>query len=59
MTPFMTHEEFDSPGCTLAEMKTPFLFKAFSDLGSLSFDVIVIRSHLFPANVLVRIVRWK
>ena len=55
----MTHDEFDSPGCTLAEIKTPFLLRAFSDFGSLSFDVIVIRSHLLPANVLVRMVRWK
>jgi hypothetical protein len=54
MMPFMTQEELLSPGCTRALMKTPFLLSAFSDLGSLSLEVIVTRSQRLPASVLVR-----
>ena len=57
--PFIAQLPFDSPGWTLAEMNTPFLLRAFSLLGSLSFEVIVIRSQRLPARVLVSIDLWK
>jgi hypothetical protein len=50
MMPFMTQLEFDSPGCTRAEMNTPFFGCVVFDT---SFDVMVIISHRLPANVLV------
>ena len=59
MTPFIIQLAFDSPGCTLDEMKTPFLLLLFSLLGSLSLLVIVIYSHRLPASVRQSVLRWK
>jgi len=47
--PFIIHEELLSPGCTLAEIKTPRLFDFFPLL------VIVMYSHTLPASVVVSI----
>ena len=57
MTPFIIQDALLSPGCTRAEMKTPFLDLAFSLLGSLSFEVIVMYSHRLPARVLHSVLR--
>ena len=55
MTPFIIQLAFDSPGCTLADMKTPFFALFFSLLGSFSLEVIVRYSHRFPAKVRHRV----
>jgi hypothetical protein len=56
ITPFIIQLAFDSPGCTLPVITTPFFFGIYEKEGSPDLLLVMVRySHLLPAIVLQRV----